>query len=154
MFPSLYKSAPDLFHFLCSQSAVVSAPHGRWAEELSRETKRTEEERQVGCERGGGGGCRNEMKKGYCLGAGEMQWHRAGTKGTPFIREESKDEKQTYEMDGDHRHVGRKMTLMCVCVAHLRHVWSEETEVYFCCFVPLRTLHLGSEQLGLEVAPV
>lgn len=71
------------------QSAVVSAPYGRWVEELSWETKRTEEERQVGREGWAG------MKRGYCLGVGEMQWHRGGTKGTPFIREERKDEKQT-----------------------------------------------------------
>lgn len=32
------------------------------------------------------------MKKGYCLGAGEMQRQRGGPKGTPFIREERKDE--------------------------------------------------------------
>lgn len=55
------------------------------------------------------------MKKGYCLGVGEMQWHRGGTKGTPFIREERKDETQTLEMDGDHRHVGAQMKLMCLC---------------------------------------
>lgn len=55
------------------------------------------------------------MKKGHCLGVGEMQWHRAGRKGTSFIREERKDETQTFEMVGDHRHVSKEMTLMCLC---------------------------------------
>lgn len=55
------------------------------------------------------------MKKGYCLGAGEMQRQRGGTKGTSFIREERKDETQIFEMDGDHRHVSKQMKLMCLC---------------------------------------
>lgn len=55
------------------------------------------------------------MKKGYCLGVGEIQWLRGAMKDTRFICEERKDEKQTFEMDGDHRHVSKQMKLMCLC---------------------------------------
>lgn len=48
-------SPPSLSPLLCSQSAVVSAPYRRWVEKLSWETKRTEEERQVGSEEEGEG---------------------------------------------------------------------------------------------------
>lgn len=61
--------------------------------------------------KGWGGG----MKKGYCLGVGVPPWLKEGMKGTHFIREERKDEKQTFEMDGEHRHVSKQMKLMCLC---------------------------------------
>lgn len=83
--------SPDLFHVLCSQSVVVPAPHGRWVEELSRETKRPEEERQVCWERRERV---NEMK-GYCLRCGGGGC--GCTKKPPFIREESRDETQTFD---------------------------------------------------------
>lgn len=80
----------------CSQSAVVSAPYRRWVEELSWETKRTEEERQVGSE---------EEEEGV----GQQPRWLSGTAVSSAGR--GKDEERTCEKDGERRPVSRLMKL-------------------------------------------
>lgn len=106
------------------QSAVVSAPHGRWVEELSRETtKRTEEERQVGRDGGERIGC-------YCWGKGKC----SGTSEVRVAPLSSGGEREDEMGSGCLRWMettgmSAKRWSWCVYVAHLRPVWSEETEV-------------------------
>lgn len=50
---------------------------------------------------------RPEPEEAYCSGVGKCSGTEEVEKGKPFIREE-KDEKQMFEMDGDHRHVDEK----------------------------------------------
>lgn len=87
------------------------------------------------------------MKKGYCLGVGEVQLHRGDMKGTHFIREERKDEKQIFEMDGDHRHVSTKMKLMCLCGSFKACLKCGDRSLFllFCSFT---AFHRGSQRLG------
>lgn len=122
---------PPLTPFLCSQFAVVSAPYGRWVEELSWETKRTEEERQVG-RRGG-----LEWRRAIVWGLGkcsssEEVWKAPISSG----RKEKMRSRHLRWMENTGMSANRWS--WCVYVAHLRPVWSKETEVCFCCFVPLR----------------
>lgn len=138
MFPILQNQCDQLWHvcivFLCSQSAVVSAPYGRWVEELSRETKRTEEERQVGRK-----GRRAGMKKGFCLGGRRAAVAQRRHGRRPFHEwKEKMWLRHSRWMENTSMSVSRWS--WCVCVAHLRPVWSEETEACFCCFAPLRLL--------------
>lgn len=116
---------------LCRQSAVVPAPYGRWVEKFSWETKGTEEERQVGRN-----GRRRRSIRSVVLGLGAKL----------AISSERKDKR-------GHRHLGWMESARTsasrwswwLCVAHLRCVWSEETEVCFCCSLHSRLFDEGSE---------
>lgn len=119
---------PQLSAILCSQSAVVSAPYRRWVEELSWETKRTEEERQVG---------KGDWKKeGLFLGGWENAVAQRKYERHPFHQRKGKMESRHLrwiETTG----MSEERWSRCVCLAHLRLVWSKETEVCSSCFAPL-----------------
>lgn len=123
--------SPCLSPFLCSQSAVVSAPYRRWVEKLSWETKRTEEERQVG--RKGG----LEWRRAIVWGLGKCSCTEEIWK-TPISSERKEKMRSRYLRWMETTGMSAQRWSWCVYVAHLRRVWSLETEVCFYCFVPLQ----------------
>lgn len=115
---SLLFTSSSCFVLVSRQSAVVPAPYGRWVEKLSWETKGTEEERQVGSN-----GRRRQLNRSVVLGL------------KPATSSERTDKR-------GRRHLGWRESARTsasrwswwVYLAHLRRVWSQETEVCCCCF--------------------
>lgn len=127
---------PSLSPFLCSQSAVVSAPYRRWAEKLSWETKRTEEERQVGSEE-------EELGRRRTFVWGGVGWGgRATTSAAqrdsqrwPFHLRGGGGRRRRGETDGERRPVSRTTKVL-----RLRgSFWSGgDGGLFLLCWEPLR----------------
>lgn len=82
-----------------------------------------------------------------------MQWHRGGTKKAPLSSERNEKMRSRHLRWMETTGMSPNRWSWCVYVAHLRPVWSKETEVCFCCFVP-SWLFIEAQSNSVRSGPV